>query len=501
MTDAPAQTISQAPGAAHPARPWSKRFQLAALSAALDRHPFRIFAALFVWFLLTALIRYHRLIPAWFTADEVDILAHVDGRGLIDIFTGYDVSANNFVPLLLVSLKLDWAIFEWWIPGYRLHSIVSASIAAMMIVALLRRWCAWPTAVLAGFVFLLSVDTAALIGYTASRHYLEGLIPAIGAIILTLRYLDRGGPTPLLGAIACYFAATLFKEIYAPLPALLLVLPGVRLPRRALLLGAFALPAAAYFVYRRAMMGQFVGGYGGGQYDPFEIARYLVSAWPQFTGWMIYGTARWAWWLPIPINALLLWTLCRAARSSGLLAASYLMCLAVAIGPVSLVLGTPQVNFIEAASHYCQRFTFPAFVVILLWGAWALERLDRRVALIALTLLLMVGLNNTSRQIRSWIHDGRTTQASARAFESWWDRKAVYAADVPRQLHLGLIKIWSRRAEAPPTHTARVIPAWPGAISSEDPILQEADIVFVESLYDGVRQLGREEFLAKYASP
>lgn len=501
MTQTPVQ-MSQSPSVATVSpRMYPPDSRLKEMFDRFDRHPACVYFLLFLWFLATSLIVYRRLIPEWFTADEVDILGNIDGRGMWQLLTGYDVSANNFVPLLLASLKLDWILFEWWLPGYRLHSMLAACFAAVMIVALCRRSCSWPTAILCGFVFLLSVDTAALIGYTASRHYLEGLIPALGAVLLTLRYIERGGALPLIGAVICYFIAALFKEIYAPLPAILLVMPGVSLRRRAMLLGVFAVPAAAYFFYRRAMMGQLVGGYGGGHYDPIYVASYFFRAWPRFSGWMIFGTARWAWWLVIPVNAVLAWTIYRAYRASWLHLSCLMTCLIVAVGPVALVLGTPQVRFIEEASHYCQRFTFPAFVVILLWSAWAMERLDRRVAAATLCVLLTIGVVNGRKQIRSWMHDGRVTHASARDFEAWWNRKVVYAVDIPRQLHLGLIKIWSRRAEAPPEHVARVIPAWPGAISMDDPILRDGDIVFMESTRSGLVELSRSDFLAKYAGP
>lgn len=467
----------------------------------LVNRPAWFYGIIFVWFLATAVLYHRRLLTAWFTADEVDILGNIDGRSIGQILTAYDVSGSNFVPMLLVSLKLDWMLFEWQIPGFRLHSILAACFAAVMLVALLRRWCAWPTAVLAGLAFLISVDTAALIGYTASRHYIEGLVPALATIMLTLRYMDRGTILSLAGAAACYFLATLFKEIYAPLPALIFALPGESNRKRALLLAVFALPSITYLAYRRSMIGQFVGGYGAGQYDPWHVVTYFLRAWPRFTGWMIFGTSRWHWMLVIPANALLILAIHRVWKTSWRLVGCLLVSLLVAVGPVALVLGTPQVNFIDEASHYCQRFTFLAFVVILCWGAWALERWHPRLAQVSLLALFVVGWACGRQQVRSWVHDGRVTQAAAVAFQDWWDKPVIYASDIPRQLHLGMIKINTRRADHAPDRVARVIPAWPGAISREDPIVKEADTLFVESLRTGQRILSREAFLEKYGRP
>lgn len=466
----------------------------------LAARPARIYAILFCAYFLAAFFIFRRLIFTYFTADEVDILGNVDGRSFIEIFTRYDVSANNFVPLLLASLKLDWTLFEWWLPGYRLHGILAAVTASLLFVALLRHACDWTVSILGGYAFLMSVDVAALVGYTASRHYLEGLIPALAAVLLVLRYRRKPSHLTLFAAVACYFASCLFKEVFVPLPAALALVPGLCRKRRMTLLFAFTAAFVAYFIYRKAMLSGFVGGYGGGKYRAAEIAAYFLRAWPWFSAWMLFGTRHVDWWLMIPANLLLIVALVGAVRTSRWHALAFLTLLACALGPVALVLGTPEVNFIQEANHYCQRFTFPAFVVILAAAAMALARFDRRIAAAALLCLILIGGARGREQVRSWAHDGAVTRKSAVAFERWWDKHVIYAADIPRQLHLGLQKIWARRSEIPPDRLARVIPALPGAIYPNHPALSEPGIQFVEELRSGESILSRDEFIRRYAT-
>ena len=444
------------------------------------------------------------VLSAWFTADEVFIIDNTDPKTHLQIFTHWDGGNTNFVPFLLSSLKLDWQLFGWNTTAFRVHTILAGALAATLIVWLMRRWCSFPMACLCGAIFLFSSPTVGLIGWVASRHYLEGLVPCLVAVIAMFEYVKQPRWWLLAVALLCYFIACLFKEVYVPLPMVLVFMPGMKIRQRLRILACFFVVSAAYAVYRGFMLGTAVGGYTADTYRPGYIARYFFGAWPEFTGWMLYGPSR-SKTLPtlIFINGLILLALYQAYRKSWQHALTMIACFVAVTLPVAIIMGTPQANFLKVASHYCTRFMFLPLTVVLLWGTYAVHRTLGRFAVIPWAVLLLIAASGASRQHPAWTLDGEITHRSARVFERWWNKKAVFATDVPLALHLSLLGIWSRHSPSPPANLARPIPAASGAISARNPYLRDADVTFVEDLRDAPAEvlLSRKEFLAKYGRP
>jgi hypothetical protein len=178
-----------------------------------------------------------------------------------------------FTPLLLASLDLDAALFGLRPAAFYLHQLAALAAAAAGLFLLLRRWLPRGWAALAGLLFLLGVPTAAAVELLMVRHYLEGLVLALGATALYLAALRRHRPALAVASGVLFLLSAAAKEIFVPLPLLLVAL-GARGENRDGLPDAgerrrrwrYALPhlaaLALYAAWRRAMLGAFLGGYG-----------------------------------------------------------------------------------------------------------------------------------------------------------------------------------------------------------------------------------------------
>lgn len=465
----------------------------------------------FCGFFLAGWAYYHRVLPAWFTADEVWIIANVQPREWWQIFTVWDVHPKNFVPGLLLSLKLDHMAFGWDATFFRVHSLADAALMATLVTALLRPRCGWAISILTGLLLMESNPTVSLVGWIASRHYLEGTCFALIGILLLRRYERTASSIPLIGAMACYAIAMLYKEVFAPLPLVLLALPDVPMRRRIRLLALFGLVGGSYIAYRRYMLGQFVGGYGDGNYNLMQAAEYFANAWPSFSGWILEGPSSVPRWLGFfVVNALIVMGLYRAWSISWRWFAAALLSLIAAVVPVGLIIGTPQVNYLKIANHYCMRFAFPLWIVTLIWAAFAWAALNRRFAAACLIAICAVAANGAWYQHHAWKHDGLVTKHADEVFRNYAWQNAVIAIYSPGQQHEALKRIlpWEQPEKGPVT--AFVISGDPApSISRDDSRLADPDLIFVENprfnssgkLAKVANILTREQFLERYAFP
>ena len=467
-----------------------------------------VYILVFCGFLLAAWAYYNRVLSAWFTADEVWIIANVQPREWWQIFTVWDVHSQNFVPGLLLSLKLDHMAFGWDATFFRVHSVVAAALMATLLTALLRPLCGWIISILTALLLLESNPTVSLIGWIASRHYLEGTCFALTGILLLRRYARKQSNIALVGAMLCYALAMLWKEVFAPLPLILLALPDLPVRRRVRLLVLFGIVGVAYIAYRRYMLGQFVGGYGDGSYDLQKAAKYFINAWPSFTGWIFEGASTAPRWLGFfVVNALIVMGLYRAWSISWRWFGAAVLSLIAAVVPVGLIIGTPQVDYLKLANHYCMRFAFPLWIVTLIWAAFAWAALNRRFAAVCLIALCAYAGNGAWYQHRAWRHDGRVTKYADEVFREYAWQKAVIAVDSPMSQHAGLALVLPREQPQRGPVTAIFIPASRGAISRDDPRLKDPDLVFIENArVDSAGKFGkvanvltREEFLSRYS--
>ena len=106
-------------------------------------------------------------------------------------------------------------------------------------------------------------------------HYFLAIAFCALAVIAYAAALRRPSIELDVISILCYFLAMLAKEVAIPLPLLLIALPLRDARTRIRFAIGHGLAAIAYFLWRHAILGTFLGDYGW-QIDPAEWPRLLV---------------------------------------------------------------------------------------------------------------------------------------------------------------------------------------------------------------------------------
>lgn len=245
-------------------RPWPLRADLMAAAALL---------LLVAW-------RWHGITGFFWRADDPALLLHaLQSPGLAAFIDPADwrrLSPNNLTPWVTLSFKLDLALGGLRPVVFYLHQLVSAALVALAAYALGRQALppAWALALV--LLGLAGAPTDAVTELLMTRHYIEGLLFALLsllAVVRARRTARRGARVAWACAGAALYAlACTAKEVYVPLVLVVACLPAsrhgrqpdVKLPRWPLLL-PYLVVALAYVAWRRVMLGDAVGGYGGAQ--------------------------------------------------------------------------------------------------------------------------------------------------------------------------------------------------------------------------------------------
>lgn len=200
-------------------------------------------------------------------------------------------------PLLFVSYDVDLAVAGLAPAAFYAHQLLAIGLAALALYAVLRLWLTPGWCLLGGVVFLLGPPIASMAPLLMVRHYPEslflGLLSALAFVVAVRRQRAPAWVLAGLSAVLC-LAASLAKEVAAPLPAVFALLPAGTPRRRLLLLLPHFGALVAYAIYRVWMLGTPFGGYGWvvlpGEWPglalglPWKIARELAG--PSPWGWI-----------------------------------------------------------------------------------------------------------------------------------------------------------------------------------------------------------------------
>jgi hypothetical protein len=254
--------------------------------------------------LLTSVgVLYARATTLSWTYDDAFLLRVVDGAQLDDYFASPQfwraMPAQMFVPLLLV----------WYEGGSRVIDDADGGFYRAAIVLLIVSLCAVYFAMRLWFGAVESLTTIALIGLgppivsivtqLMATHYLLALALAALSFAAYTLALRRSSIMLAIVSAGFFLAAMLAKEVAIPLPALLLLLPGAtRRPR-------YILPHLAalglYFVWRKVMIGVFLGGYGWAVTS--ETIGPIVRSLPR--QWLVAITPP-QWWIALLLGIVVL---------------------------------------------------------------------------------------------------------------------------------------------------------------------------------------------------
>ena len=212
------------------------------------------------------LLLYGPIVRLWWTSDDLFHLHRLTQHPALSYYVSPSVwrelSFRMFTPLLFSSYGLDLSLFGFEPAGFYAHALLALWAAALAVSAALGRWLPPGLAALGGALFLAGPPTVSWAIPLMLRHYTEGLALAslaVWAFVGAVRHRSRRGAW--LSA-ALYLAASLAKEVYVPLPVLLACLPEGSFSDRRRALRPHVAALVAYFLWRRVLIGTFLGGYG-----------------------------------------------------------------------------------------------------------------------------------------------------------------------------------------------------------------------------------------------
>lgn len=231
--------------------------------------------------------------------DDPSILLHAHQfsivQDMLDPAVWQQFSPANLTPLLILSLEIDLilaGLSPWF---FYLHQLILLAAAAFLLFVLLRLWCETRFAIAGAVLFLCGLPVMTVAEQLMTRHYAEGLVLALISIYGVVRYLRTGSVLVWVLAILSYALAVTAKEVYVPLPALLLCLPESSLRKRLLASAPFFAVLAIYALWRSWMLPSVTGGYvDSASYFSVAFVQHVMatylsfprllsgSAWPLF---------------------------------------------------------------------------------------------------------------------------------------------------------------------------------------------------------------------------
>lgn len=200
----------------------------------------------------------------WWLWDDPQLLYGAMQCGLGEHFVSprawQQQSTANFTPMLMLAYETDLALFGVDPRGFYAHHLLVFTLAILALYAWLRTFAPPLLALLGAAAFAVSQPAFTVVTLLMDRHYAEGMVFALLALIL----FRRAGGAAAASAAVLYLVACIEKEVFVPLPLLVVTQDFVLrrgwrvLLRNAVLCG---IAGIVYIAWRVFMLGSF-GGYG-----------------------------------------------------------------------------------------------------------------------------------------------------------------------------------------------------------------------------------------------
>lgn len=330
----------------------------------------RLFEAVAVLVLLAALaVLFAGARKLYWMYDDVNQLRHADANTVDAYFVSpafwKSGPAAMFVPGLFVLYEIGSRLGD--ASAFHLFTVALLLLALAACYLAMRRWLE-PLPALAGIALIgLGAPTLAVVLEIMAIHYLAAVLFAALATLAFRR--------SVLSAFF-YLLAILCKEIAIPLPALLFLLPAPDFRTRIRRVLPHALALAGYFVWRRLMIGQFLGGYGWAvtRENVGALLRSLPGA---LTNAMAPPSVILSVLLLLAILASIAWSL-----RSRPFAAAFALAVIVAVLPI-----------VPVARELQPRYALALWITLAVFLAISLQRMPERVRpFLAASVVLLAAL-------------------------------------------------------------------------------------------------------------
>jgi hypothetical protein len=252
-----------------------------------------------IWYLLlaiTAFLLYGFLIGGWWYGDDPEIVVfaskHSPFEYLFNPSVWQSFSPFNLTPWILLSLNPDILFSDFNPSGYYLHQMFALFIVSLIFFKVLNLFTENRViALTAVLIFLLTPATFSVASWLSARHYLEGMGFSLLSIYFFVKGMRNSKMLFILISALFHTLASVSKEVYVPLPFLLLLLPEKTFKNRLMQAIPLFTVSVLYFFYRMEMLGDNpLGGYssiwpwtpGSALVNFKEIFRLYAGSWLVF---------------------------------------------------------------------------------------------------------------------------------------------------------------------------------------------------------------------------
>lgn len=229
----------------------------------IDRYEWLLLSSLIT--LLTVFLYKDSLNGYWRFDDGFHLMFatdHTPWQYFFDPIVTRAQSGANVAPWNAFFYDVNLSLFGLEPGGFYLHLLVLIIATALALHSLLRLWLPLLPALLGVILFLLGKPTLHMANEIMSNHYLTGMLFSLLSINFFIHYIRHGGYIKLFSSLLLYALAMTCKEVYVPLIAVLFALPLGSIKQRIIALLPFGLTLIAYALWRRLVLGAWVGGYG-----------------------------------------------------------------------------------------------------------------------------------------------------------------------------------------------------------------------------------------------
>lgn len=214
----------------------------------------------------TVWLLYGKVLRLWWTYDDVFyihfLLTHSPFSYLFSPRVWQAMPARLLVPLEFLSYQFDLFAFGLRPRLFYAHQLTSLAGATVAVFVLLRLWFSRALALFASLLFVAGVPLTTWASQLMVRNYLEGLLLAGLSARCFVIAVRQGRPSLSVTSAFLYLGAALAKEVYVPLPLLLLALREGDWRSRLRHALPHGLALGAYVTYRYILLGTLLEGYG-----------------------------------------------------------------------------------------------------------------------------------------------------------------------------------------------------------------------------------------------
>ncbi len=224
---------------------------------------------LFIFFAAIIALLYRSVLSNFWLFDDPFILRFAEKYSPWQYFINPGVwrklIIQSLTPFLALSFDTDLSFFGFNPLPFYLHQLISLWLTSIVLFIVIRRW-AGNFALIGVLMFLVSAPVAAVAQMLMVRHYIEGLLFCL--IALNLFVVSIRKQTFLLSIVSSlfYFLSVSSKELYVPLAIIALLLPVSNFRRRVFYSIPLWFVFVIYFIWRYYMLGDLMGGPGGGTF-------------------------------------------------------------------------------------------------------------------------------------------------------------------------------------------------------------------------------------------